>query len=74
MEELKPELSILRCAADELKNSLKFKKLLGVSSSSLPPTSKLTNNCRRFSLSATPSTPALFEATQMGSRSSRSSK
>jgi hypothetical protein len=31
MEELKPELSILRCAADELKNSVKFKKLLGVS-------------------------------------------
>lgn len=31
MEELKPELSILRCAADELKNSIKFKKLLGVS-------------------------------------------
>ena len=31
MEELKPELTILRSAADELKNSLSLKKLLAVS-------------------------------------------
>jgi hypothetical protein len=31
MEELKPELSILRCAADELKSSVKLKRLLAVS-------------------------------------------
>lgn len=34
MEELKPELTILRSAADELKNSGAFKKLLAVRSSS----------------------------------------
>ena len=31
MEELKPELTILRSAADELKNSIALKKLLAVS-------------------------------------------
>ena len=31
MEELKPELSILRCAADELKSSVKLKSVLAVS-------------------------------------------
>lgn len=31
MEELKPELSILRSAAEELKSSIKFKTLLAVS-------------------------------------------
>lgn len=70
MEELKPELLILRSAADELKSSTKLKKLLAVGHSFYPLPSLADHDPRRpSSPSATSSTRAQFGEMRMPFRS-----
>ena len=75
-EELKPELNILRGAADELRRSQKFRKLLAVSIPTLLTCEDMLTRTkrRRSSRSATCSMRVRSEVTPTGSNSTLSSR